>query len=123
MTVKNPRHRFVNGLIVFSFLFATACLLFIFSLSCVFKMPRQILFFYICIVSFIVGISSGFGISYCKGKLDFIVDYGDPILQASNTIKEIIRNANVYGVKSLSVLVEKEVKKKLNTVIRKEVGK
>jgi hypothetical protein len=53
---------------------------------------------------------------FAKNRLDFIVEYGEPILQASGKIIEMIKHTNIYGVESLSKLVQKETEKQLKKI-------
>lgn len=122
--MNNPRRRFLYGLIIACMVFAMSIIVIIMCIWDIYfsyNISQFSLFFFI--FSFISLIFSSVFVMKCTEKLKFIIDYGDPILQASNVIKEMVRNANIYGVENLAHLVEKETKKQIDKVIKEKMKK
>jgi hypothetical protein len=123
--VARMKHRPTTALMLCSFVLMGAICFFIFgfmlSMSAIEKNKTDGLI--IIVISFVIGLISAVGVMKYKAKINTIIQYGAPVYNAAEKIKEIVHQVNVYGVGELQEFIEKIMKDEFVKIRKKETGK
>jgi hypothetical protein len=119
---SNKIMRLTTWFMLLCFVFMVMICVFIFGINLAYvgiEKERAVGLVVMC-AAFFVGILAITGIARNKIKLDIMIKYGEPVFNAAEYIKAIIKKVNVLGVESLHIMIEEAMKKELEKVAEKE---